>query len=277
VDFGTRLAHLSSPSLPLVMGVLNVTPDSFSDGGAWLEPGAAVARAQELLADGADLLDVGAESTRPGATPVPEAEEWRRLAPVLQALERDGLVTKISLDTRKPALMLRGADLGVAVLNDVAGYPDPATLRRLAGYRGLSFIAMHCHGAPETMQVDPLPAAAAVDAVSGFFDAATEALTAAGFGPERIWLDPGIGFGKTDGANLRLMAAVAAWAPRRQLVLGVSRKGLLGRALGIPRPADRDAPSKTLELGLAMAGAAMIRTHDVRRLKLLLNLLHGGE
>jgi dihydropteroate synthase len=259
-----------------IMGVINVTPDSFSDGGAYLDPGAAVAHAEQLVADGATVLDLGAEATRPGAAPVDAAEEWRRLAPVLAALASRRLGAVLSVDTSKAEIMLRAADAGAAMINDVTGTADAATLARLARYPRMAYVAMHMHGEPRTMQRSPLAAADAVATVEQFFARCAKALADAGFEPDRRWLDPGIGFGKSDGANLRLMAATADWASRYQLAVGVSRKSLLGRALGIATPADRDAPSKTLELALAMAGARMIRTHDVKRLKHLLDLWHTG-
>jgi dihydropteroate synthase len=259
------------------MGIVNVTPDSFSDGGLAFDPGAAEARADRLWADGADWLDVGAESTRPGAAPVDEGEEWRRLEPVLKRLAGKSRGPRVSVDTRKPAVMRRAADLGVGMINDVSGLADPATLTALARYPGLAYAAMHMHGTPETMQKTPLPAARARATVERFFADATAALAGAGFPPERIWLDPGIGFGKTDAANVQLIAAVGELARGRQLLVGVSRKSLLGRVLGIQEPDARDAPTKTLELGLAIAGAGMLRTHDVRRLRTLLKLLTEAE
>jgi dihydropteroate synthase len=254
------------------MGVVNVTPDSFSDGGDALSPRDALARCDELLRDGADLIDLGAESTRPGAAPLPADEEWTRLAPVLAALAQRDLVSRVSLDTRKPDLMLRAADLGIALVNDVEGGRDAATLKALARYPNLGYLAMHMHGTPETMQRHPLGGRAAVAAVTSFFAERAAALRAAGFAPERVWLDPGIGFGKTDAGNLRLMAEIPRWRGAHQVAVGVSRKGFLGRALGLPAPKDRDPPTKTLELGLWLLGARLIRTHDVARLRTLVDL-----
>jgi dihydropteroate synthase len=258
------------------MGVLNVTPDSFSDGGSYLDPQAALAHAEALSEAGAAIIDLGAESTRPGATPVPEAEEWRRLAPVLTHLAAHPPKAALSVDTRNPGTMLRAADLGVRYLNDVSGGAPPETLARLAAYPGLSYIAMHMHGEPATMQRHPLGPAAATGAVDAFFADALTRLTAAGFSPDRVWVDPGFGFGKTDAGNVALMRALPRWTARYQVAVGISRKGLIGRILDLPNPADRDAPSKTLELGLAMLGARMIRTHEVGRLRRLLDLLDAS-
>ncbi len=258
-----------------VMGVINITPDSFSDGGSYHEPKAAVRHARRLLADGADILDLGAESTRPGATPLTETEEWLRLKPVLEALRKELPQVPLSIDTRKPGLMLTAAALGATLVNDVEGARDPATLKALAVFPDLSYLCMHMHGTPQDMQKCPLDGAAAVEAVDRFFDDRFKALTQAGFRPDRIWMDPGIGFGKTDAGNARLMREVPAFSARYNLAIGISRKGFLGRTLGIKEPKDRDAPSKTLEFGLACAGARMIRTHDVARLKNLLDLANA--
>jgi len=262
------------------MGVLNVTPDSFSDGGRFLDPTAAVDQALSLVAAGADVIDVGAESTRPGAKTLPPEEEWQRLEPVLKrlgALGEGKLGAKLSVDTRKPSLMRPAAELGASYINDVSGLAPMDILRTLAGFRGLQYIAMHMIATPETMQLEPLRGSEAVRAVDAFFGEATQRLADAGFAAERRWLDPGIGFGKADSGNLRLMAALPQWTNRYNIAIGISRKSFIGRALDIPVPQDRDAPSKMLELGLAFAGAKMIRTHDVARLRKLLDTLTSGE
>jgi dihydropteroate synthase len=266
------LAPVSSLQRPILLGVVNLTPDSFSDGGDTLAPRAALERCEALLRDGADLLDLGAESTRPGATPLSAAEEWARLEPVLTTLARRHLTARVSLDTRKPEIMRRGADLGITLINDVEGGRDSATLKALARYVNLGYLAMHMHGTPENMQRQPLGSRTAVAAADAFFAEREDALRDAGFSPARIWLDPGIGFGKTDAANLRLMAEIPRWRAAHQVAVGVSRKGFLGRALGLAVPKDRDPPTKTLELGLWLLGARMIRTHDVARLRTLIDL-----
>lgn len=272
---GSNSTDGSQNSKVWIMGVINVTPDSFSDGGSFHDPTAAIRHARQLLADGADILDIGAESTRPGATPLSESEEWLRLKPVLEGLRRELPQAVLSLDTRKSGLMLTGAALGVALINDVEGARDPATLKALAGFPGLSYLCMHMHQTPQTMQSQPLDGSGAVGVVTAFFDDRFKALRDAGFPPECIWMDPGFGFGKTDAGNACLMRAVPAFADRYNLAIGVSRKGFLGRTLSIKEPRDRDAASKTLEFGLACAGARMIRTHDVARLKKLLDLAHA--
>lgn len=256
------------------MGVLNVTPDSFSDGGSFLDPGVAVDQAQRLAETGADIIDVGAESTRPGAATLSPEDEWARLGPVLARLVKANFKAKISVDTRKPDLMLRVADMGVAYINDVGGATtSTAVLEKLARYPALQYIAMHMKEAPETMQREPLRGAHAVGAVDSFFTHTQKRLGDVGFSPDRVWLDPGIGFGKSDSGNLQLIAKVSTWAQSYNLCVGVSRKGFIGRALDISSPEDRDAPSKMLELGLAIAGAQMIRTHAVKDLRRLIDLL----
>ena len=257
----------------LIMGILNVTPDSFSDGGVYLDPEEAAAHAERLAADGADIIDVGAESTRPGALAVPLDEEWGRLEPLLRQLAKAQLPIPLSVDTRKPEIMLRAADLGVAYINDVAGGAPIKILERLAGYSGLQYIAMHMNESPPTMQQDPLRGAAAVRAVDRFFAKTWATLGDAGFAPDRMWLDPGIGFGKGDSGNMQLLATLPRWAQTYKLCVGVSRKSFIGRALAIASPSDRDGPSKMLELGLAINGVRMIRTHAVKPLRRLVDLL----
>lgn len=254
---------------PLIMGVVNVTPDSFSDGGELATPEAAAARAALLVLEGADVIDLGAESTRPGAPPVDFAEEWRRLEPVLKILQKNHPQIPVSLDTRKPELMLRAADLGVVYVNDVEGgrQVPPEVLSRLAKYPKMQYIAMHMQGNPETMQKNPLSADDAVKAVDGFFAERQAALLAAGFAAERIYVDPGIGFGKTDEANFRLMRDVTRWTTSFRVAIGISHKGFLRRAFKIDEPKKTDPATKKLELGLALLGVRVIRTHDVKGLK----------
>ena len=258
------------------MGVINVTPDSFSDGGRWQDPAAALLHARCLLAQGAGMIDVGAESTRPGAVDVPVAEEWMRLEPVLRCLRQAQLGIPISVDTRKDEIMLRALDAGADWVNDASGKASAATLAKLAAYPQLGYIAMHMPFSPNTMQTSPLEAKPALAAVTAFFAERQRTALSAGLKATQIWLDPGIGFGKSDGANIQLMAAVKSWTATYQIAIGVSRKSLLGRLLGIAEPLERDAPSKTLELGLAMLGAGIIRTHSVQPLGRLLELLDEG-
>lgn len=268
-----------APDLPLIMGVINLTPDSFSDGGELQTPEAAAAKAARLVQEGADLIDLGAESTRPNAIPVESTEEWRRLEPVLKLLQKNHPTIPVSLDTRKPDLMLRAADLGVVFINDVEGglQVPKDTLGRLAKYPRMQYIAMHMQGTPQTMQQNPLSPDAAIAAVDAFFADRHAALRAAGFDENRIYLDPGVGFGKTDEANFKLMQDVTRWTRQYRVAIGISRKGFIRRAFKIENPKDTDPKTKKLEMGLAMLGVDMIRTHDVQGLYQHLRLLASEE
>jgi dihydropteroate synthase len=239
---------------PLVMGVLNVTPDSFSDGGRWLDFEAAVAHGRDLVAEGADIVDVGGESTRPGAEPVPVAEELRRVVPVVRELARH---VRISVDTRKPEVAEAAVEAGASILNDVS-----ASLHEVAASTGAGWIAMHMKGDPRTMQHE-----AHYDDVVGevraFLVERAEAGRAGGV--EDIWVDPGIGFGKTVEHNLELLAhldeLVAAGWP---VVVGTSRKSFIGRLTGGAPVDDRLEGSLATATWAMAQGAAMVRVHDVR-------------
>jgi dihydropteroate synthase len=259
------------------MGIVNVTPDSFSDGGDCLDPRLAVERAEKLIDDGADIIDVGAESTRPGSAEVGEDEEWRRLEPVLKGLGRVAGRVILSVDTRKPRIMRRALDLGVRMINDVEGGRAASELEFLGKIAGLHYLAMHMHGRPGTMQSLPLKAFEVVEAVGRFFETSHNCLMGFGFSSERIWLDPGVGFGKTDAANLRLMGSMAAFAGRYQLAIGVSRKSWMGRTLNIVEPRARDEASKMIELAMMWSGVRLIRTHDVARLARLRALVAADD
>jgi dihydropteroate synthase len=257
------------------MGILNVTPDSFSDGGLYDSVSQAVEHASYLVDSGAQIVDVGAESSRPGARAISVQEEWSRLEPILVALQPLRQSVLLSLDSQKPEIMLKAASIGIDVINDIGGKTSLQDLKSLAKNPRMHYIAMHMEGTPETMQVSPLKSAVVCEKVEAFFKVSLDKALAAGVEPERIWLDPGIGFGKTDAANIALMAAVRNWSELYQIAVGVSRKSLMGRYLGIEAPQDRDPPSKMLELGLALLGARLIRTHDVAALRRLTQLMQG--
>lgn len=257
-----------------IMGVVNVTPDSFSDGGRFLDPGAAYEQAEQLVANGADIIDVGAESSRPGSRPVSADDEWARLLPVLTRLANGRIKASISLDTRKPELMMKAADFGISYINDIEGGRDDKVLRLLAERKTISYICMHMHGNPETMQKNPLRGTDGITAIGSFFEKKTQQLGACGFSPERIYLDPGFGFGKSDDLNAKILANTSVWAASGyQIAVGVSRKSFFSRTLGLEDPETRDAPSKICELSLAIMGARIIRTHNVERLAHLLSLV----
>ena len=246
------------------MGVVNVTPDSFSDGGRFFDETAAVSHGLALAQAGADWLDVGGESTRPGAQPVPEAEEIARVVPVIAAL-RAGCRTPISIDTVKPAVARAAVAAGASMWNDVTALTGAPLSLALAAELGCAVSLMHMRGDPRTMQDDPRYDDVVAEVVA-CLAARAQAALAAGVRREAIWLDPGIGFGKTLAHNLALLAhldrLVALGFP---VLLGVSRKRFI-RSLDpkAEAPADRLAGSLAAALAGARAGAAMVRVHDVR-------------
>lgn len=254
-----------APMSPAVMGVLNVTPDSFSDGGRWLDAAAAVRRGCELLAEGADIIDVGGESTRPGATPVPEEEELARVVPVIEALGTDvrAAGARLSIDTRHAAVAAEAIAAGASIVNDVS-----ASLHDVAADAGAGWIAMHMAGEPGTMQDDPRYHDVVAE-VLGEVMAAAERGRAAGV--DEVWIDPGIGFGKTFDHNWTLLAHLGRFvATGFPVVVGTSRKGFLGAVLaeadGTDGPAgidDRLEGSVTTAVWAASVGAGVIRAHDV--------------
>ena len=245
----------------LLMGILNVTADSFSDGGRYLDPKHAVAHALEMTAAGADIIDVGGESTRPGAEPVPEDEELRCILPVIERLATDARIV-ISIDTMKPAVARAALQAGAGILNDVGTSLERREMWALAAESGAAYVCMHMQGTPATMQKNPVYGDV-VQEVGRFFEEKLERLRGCGILPEQIILDPGIGFGKTMGHNLELLGNLSSFARfSRPLLLGVSRKSFLGQSVG-------DGTSDRLAAGLActclavQAGVQLFRTHDV--------------
>lgn len=264
---------LATTSPFLIMGVLNVTPDSFSDGGLYLDPHHAYAQAVKLCEQGADIIDIGGESTRPSATPVAAPEEWRRLQPVLELLSKASLPAALSVDTRKAEIAARLFDYPIALLND-CGAQLPHTLLRRWAAEGRSYLAMHMHGEPRTMQRQPLTAEQIMPCLIAFFKSRVTLWQACGFAEEQIWIDPGIGFGKTDKAIMRIFAELKTLSSIAATAVGVSRKSWLGRNLHIEQPPARDKVSSVLELALVWQGAKLIRTHTVEALNRLRKLLH---
>jgi len=251
--FTLPLAH------PLVMGIVNITPDSFSDGGQFLDSGRAIARARQLLELGADILDLGAESTRPGAAPVGEDEEWSRLAPVLTAL-RD-LPIPLSVDTMKPAIMRRALDAGACMINDVAALQTPGALDAVRASQA-AVCLMHMKGDPRTMQQSP-DYDDVVGEVAGFLSSRAQVAENAGISRQRIVLDPGFGFGKRSRHNLTLLRRLQEIANLGYPVLaGLSRKSLLGTLTGRAAP-GRLAASVAAAVLAVRNGASIIRAHDV--------------
>jgi dihydropteroate synthase len=245
---------------PVVMGVLNVTPDSFSDGGRFSAPEQAVAHALAMAGEGAALLDVGGESTRPGAAPVSTAEELERVIPVIEALVASG-APPVSIDTTKPAVMLAAAAAGAQLINDVRALGAPGALEAAAA-SGCAVCLMHMQGEPRTMQAAPAYDDVVED-VYAFLAARIEACAAAGIGLERIVVDPGFGFGKSLDHNLSLMRHLDRFTRLGVPVLvGVSRKSMLGAVTGRP-VGERLAAGLALATLAVSAGARIIRSHDV--------------
>ncbi len=257
-----------------ILGILNVTPDSFSDGGQYPTRETAAARCRQLIADGASLVDIGAESTRPGSDFVSEVVEWDRLEPVLEEIFAAGVSPeRLSIDTRRDAIVLRCLEFGISNFNCVSGLYSDDVLRKVQ-LRGGSVMAMHMHDEPATMQLAPLDPGAAEVRVEAFLYECQDRLRRIGFGDDQYYLDPGIGFGKSLLANLRLVSLAGVWSRHFPLLYGISRKSFLGRLYGIDQPDARDVPSKVMEVGLYLAGVRMIRTHDVAGLNRSLTVLN---
>jgi dihydropteroate synthase len=253
--------HVVDLGRPVVMGVLNVTPDSFSDGGRYHALGAAVARAEAMAGEGAAIVDVGGESTRPGAAPVDAEEEIRRVVPVIERLAAT-LPIPVSVDTRKPAVMRRALAAGASMVNDVSALAAPGAIEAVAETRAAACL-MHMQGEPGTMQDAPHYLDVVAE-VRDFLAARAAACVEAGIARDRLVVDPGFGFGKTLGHNLALLAGLPALAADGLPVLaGLSRKRMIGALTGRGE-GDRLAGSLAAAIVAAQAGARIIRAHDVR-------------
>ena len=246
---------------PVVMGVLNVTPDSFSDGGDVFDAGRAIDRALSMEAEGADIIDIGGESTRPGSAPVDEAEELRRVMPVIERLA-GRLPIPVSIDTRKPGVMRRAVEAGASLVNDVGALRAPEAIEAVAGSRA-AVCLMHLQGEPGTMQDAPQYADVVAE-VRDFLRRRVAACEAAGIGRARIAVDPGFGFGKTLEHNLALLAGLPVIAADGlPLVVGLSRKRMIGALTG-RSDGERLAGSLAAAVVAAQNGARIVRAHDVR-------------
>ena len=245
---------------PQVMGVVNVTPDSFSDGGEFFDAERAIAHGRELADEGADILDIGGESTRPGAEAVDAEEETARVAPVIEALAADG--ARVSVDTSKPEVAARALDAGAEIVNDVTALGDPE-MAALVADRGAELVLMHMQGSPRTMQENPTYDDV-VDDVRAFLAERVERAVDAGVQEERIWIDPGIGFGKTVDHNLELLRRLRELTDLgRPIMVGTSRKSFIGKLTGAPVDQRLGGTIATCVLAVAN-GAAGVRVHDVR-------------
>lgn len=248
------------PSSFLIMGVLNVTPDSFSDGGAYPNAEAAMDAGLRMFELGADIVDVGGESTRPGSRPISLDEELDRTLPVVRALVSRGVA--VSIDTSKPEVARRAVDAGAVMVNDVTGFRSGEMISVVAS-SSVCACAMHMRGEPRTMQTEP-HYEDVVGEVCEFLFGRADALLAAGVESHRLWIDPGIGFGKTLTHNLQLLRSLSVLAGRGdQVMVGVSRKSFLGTLSGETRPAERVAGSIAAGLFAVTQGAKALRVHDV--------------
>ncbi len=248
---------------PRIMGILNVTPDSFSDGGLFLEPEAAQRQARLMAGAGAEIIDVGGESTRPGAATVPEAEQTARIAPVIAALRAGGITARISVDTRKAGVARAALAAGADILNDVSALTFDPAMAGMAAASGAPVCLMHAKGTPEDMQDDPRYDDVLLD-VHDFLAERIDAVTAAGIARTRIVIDPGIGFGKTLDHNLALIRGLSLFHGLGcPILLGVSRKRFIGTVGGEDQAARRVPGSVAVALAGAAQGAQILRVHDV--------------
>jgi dihydropteroate synthase len=259
---GVEFAWDAERPRALIMGIVNVTPDSFADGGRYLHPAAAVRQARALAAEGADLLDVGAESTRPGSPGVPAGEERGRLLPVLERL-LDDPPCPVSVDTSKPDVAEAALALGAHMVNDVTGLRDGAELARVCAAHGAGLVVMHMQGTPRTMQADP-QYGDLLGEVRGGLETAVATAEAAGMAREALCVDPGIGFGKTVAHNLTLLKRLDAFRPiGRPILVGPSRKSFIGALLDRLPPAERLEGTLAACVMAVTAGAHIVRVHDV--------------
>jgi len=282
-DLLSRLAEPRPPiagvsmDSPRIMGIVNVTPDSFSDGGDHFEPEAAIAHARKLAAEGADFIDIGAESTRPGSSPVAQDEELERLLPVLKGLA--GLTVPLSADTRKPQIMREAAAAGAAILNDVSALSFAPDSLSTAAELKLPTVLLHAQGDPQTMQDNPVYGDVIIE-VYDFLESRIEAAAAAGIPRDRIIADPGIGFGKTLANNLSLLQSIGIFHGLGvPLLAGTSRKGFVQKLTGAEGPKEAVAGSIAAALDAVSQGVQIVRVHDVHATRQALSLwksLRGG-
>jgi dihydropteroate synthase len=249
----------ASANRPLVMGIVNVTPDSFSDGGCFIDPESAIAHGQRLVEEGADILDIGGESTRPGAQPVSPQEELDRVMPVLEGVR--GLGAPVSVDTMKPVVMRAAIEAGAAMINDVYGFRAPGAWEAVKD-SDCSLCIMHMRGEPRTMQDDPYYDDVVAE-VESFLHERMASAKAADIAHERIFIDPGFGFGKTLDHNLALMRALPRLRKMAPVLVGVSRKRMIGALTGRDIQ-DRMAGSLAAAIRAVENGAAIVRVHDVK-------------
>lgn len=248
-----------------IMGILNVTPDSFSDGGLYAEPERALAHARDMVAAGADILDIGGESTRPGALPLSEEEELKRIIPLIERLSAE-LTVPISVDTYKSAVAKRAVQAGASIVNDISGLRFSPDMAKVVADSGAAVIIMHIKGTPRNMQQNPVYSDV-VGEVLSYLDEGIGIAVRAGVDRGQVLIDPGIGFGKTLEHNLTILNRLDELRTLdRPIVLGTSRKKFIGAVLDIPQPDQRvDGTAATVCLGIDR-GASIVRVHDVARM-----------
>lgn len=259
-DLGSR--KLICGRRPLIMGILNVTPDSFSDGGKHFDPGIAITSAIKMEADGADIIDIGGESTRPYSDAVDADEELRRVIPVIKGL-RNKIRIPISIDTSKSSVATAAIEAGAEIINDVSGLEGDPNMTEVATSNEVGVCVMHMQGTPQTMQDNPHYGDVVQD-IKNYLHARLEACVTRGIPRQRICLDPGIGFGKTHEHNFELLRNIQTYRELGvPLLIGHSRKGFIGQLLG-DKNADRTAATIGVSLAAALSGAHVLRVHDVR-------------
>jgi dihydropteroate synthase len=256
-----RLDYGEPAARTLVMGILNVTPDSFSDGGRYAEPRPAVDHAQSMIRDGADIVDVGGESSRPAAAPLSAEAEWARVAGPLGALA--AIDACISIDTYHAETARRAVALGARIVNDITALRGDSRMAEVVASSGCACVLMHMQGMPQTMQIDPRYDDV-VDDICAFFDERLAFAMRAGIDENALWLDPGFGFGKTPGHNLEILRRLSEFKKfGRPLLVGTSNKGTIGAVLGTPVDDRLEGTAATVAIAIAN-GADCVRVHDVR-------------
>ncbi len=267
----TKTLPLTNP--PALMAIVNVTPDSFSDGGKFLSVDRAVEHALQLVADGADILDVGGESTRPYSEPVSAAEESDRVLPVIEALVKETSIP-ISIDTSKGSVARAAIVAGAEIINDVTGLEGDPEMLNVAVESGAGVCAMHMQGTPQTMQDDPSYDDVVMDIVS-YLRQRKERLLAAGIEPAKICLDPGIGFGKSHQHNIELLHRAEEFLTLESpILIGHSRKGFIGKLIG-DKEVERDSGTLAITLLMAAKGLHIVRIHEVAATRRALDVWHG--
>jgi dihydropteroate synthase len=258
----TRRRALDLTQHGAIMGVLNATPDSFSDGGDFIDPDRASRHALQMVADGADIIDVGGESSRPGAAPVAEDEELSRVIPVIKQIRNSAPDALISIDTSKARVAAAAMEAGADIINDITALAGDPEMARVACETGAAVVLMHMRGTPQTMQLDPQYGDVAAE-VREFLRQRFEAAVACGIDPMRMALDPGIGFGKTPAHNRKLLRECAAFGiDGRPVLIGVSRKSFLSHLAGTTDPGDRFWPGVALTSFCRQLGARIFRVHE---------------